>query len=188
MSLEIIAGVDEVGRGPLAGPVVAAAVILTRPINGLGDSKTISAKGRVELNEQIRRDTIWALGAASVDEIDRLNIRSATLLAMRRAISRLPQRPTLVLVDGNADPMCGLPTRCIVKGDRDVPAIGAASIIAKVCRDRLMVRLAARYPGFGWERNAGYGTAEHRAAIAQQGPVPHHRRSFAPIKAMAANR
>jgi ribonuclease HII len=174
------AGVDEVGRGPLAGPVVVAAVILRRPIPGLADSKQLSASQRRELAIAVRAHGFVALAAASVAEIERLNILGATLLAMRRAVMRLRVRPGLVLVDGNRAPALELPVRCIVDGDATVPEISAASIVAKVARDGLMERLARRHPGYGWERNAGYATREHLAALARLGINPHHRKGFAP--------
>ena len=179
-------GVDEVGRGPLAGPVVVAAVILKRPIVGLADSKALSAAQRDELAAIIRRDGRVALAAASVAEIERLNILGATLLAMRRAVLRLGVRPGLVLVDGNRPPAIEAPVRCVVGGDATVPEISAASIVAKVARDALMCRLALRYPGYGWERNAGYPTREHLAALARLGINCHHRRGFAPCAPYAA--
>lgn len=180
---DVIAGIDEAGRGPLAGPVVAAAVILdpARPIDGLADSKKLSAAKRTRLFDAIMAGAIVGVGHASVAEIDRLNILAASLLAMRRACARLRRRPDLCLVDGNQDPRLGLPTRLIVGGDQSEPAISAASIIAKVARDRLLARLAARYPAYGWQQNAGYGTRQHLDALALVGPCPHHRKSFAPI-------
>jgi ribonuclease HII len=177
-----VAGVDEVGRGPLAGPVFAAAVILPEPVEGVADSKLLSPDRREALAATLRERALVAVGAASVAEIDRLNILGATMLAMRRAVARLPICPRAVLVDGNRAPGLDLPTRCVVDGDALVPAIGAASIVAKVARDRLMRRLGGRYPGYGWERNAGYGTREHRAALGSLGLTPHHRRSFAPCR------
>jgi ribonuclease HII len=184
----IVAGVDEVGRGPLAGPVLAAAVVLpAEPVEGLADSKALPPARREALARALRgRGALVAVGAASVAEIDRLNILGATHLAMRRAVARLPVRPDEVLVDGNRPPGLDLPTRCVVGGDATVPAISAASIVAKVLRDRLMARLAARYPGYGWERNAGYPSAEHREALARLGLTPHHRRSFGPCRAVRA--
>jgi ribonuclease HII len=177
-----VAGVDEVGRGPLAGPVFAAAVILRVPLEGLADSKQLTAGRREALAVTLREQALIAIGAASVAEIERLNILGATMLAMRRAVARLPLRPRAVLVDGNRAPPLDLPTRCIVDGDALIPAISAASIVAKVLRDRLMCRLGARYPGYGWERNAGYGTREHRTALGSLGLTPHHRRGFAPCQ------
>lgn len=180
---EPIAGLDEAGRGPLAGPVVAAAVILdpARPIQGLADSKTLSAGRRVALFEQIMTNAVVGIGQASVAEIDRLNILAASLLAMRRACARLRIRPHRCLVDGNQDPGLGIPTQLIIGGDGSQPAIGAASIVAKVARDRLLTRLAQRYPAYGWQQNAGYGTPQHLDALSLVGPTPHHRRSFAPV-------
>lgn len=178
----LVAGVDEVGRGPLAGPVLAAAVILGAPVEILKDSKALARKRREVLAVELNEGALVAIGAASVAEIGRLNILGATLLAMRRAVARLPTTPSSVLVDGRQDPGLGLPTRCIVRGDETVPVIGAASIVAKVLRDRLMRRLALRYPGYGWERNAGYPTPEHRRALRELGLTPHHRRTFGPCR------
>ena len=182
----LVAGLDEVGRGPLAGPVVAAAVVLTRPLAGIADSKTLSAARRTSLAQAILAEARVGIGAASVAEIDRLNILQATWLAMRRALARLAPPPDQLLVDGDRAPEFGIPTRCIIGGDGREPAIGAASIVAKVLRDRLMRRLAQRYPGYGWERNVGYGTLEHRTALLRLGPTAHHRRSFAPVGACAS--
>ncbi|TAD90068.1 MAG: ribonuclease HII [Alphaproteobacteria bacterium] len=187
----VIAGVDEVGRGPLAGPVVAAAVVLPLGSNaqwralGVADSKALSAMERQRLAAVLRADggCQIALGAASVAEIDQLNILQATFLAMRRAIARLPMPPDLALIDGNrVPPGLGCEARAIIKGDASEPAIAAASIIAKVVRDRAMLALARRWPGFGWERNMGYPTAEHRQALGRLGPTPHHRRSFGALR------
>ena len=186
MAAILTAGVDEVGRGPLAGPVVVAAVILRRPLLGLADSKQLAAPERVRLSLLIREHAVVAFAAASVAEIERLNILAATMLAMRRAVGRLAVRPTQVLVDGNRAPALDLPVRCVVGGDATVPEISAASIVAKVLRDRLMARLAVRYPGYGWERNAGYGTAAHLAGLAQLGLSRHHRRGFAPCARLLA--
>ena len=174
------AGVDEVGRGPLAGPVVAAAVVLLRPVAGIADSKRLSPERRRELAALIHTHAVVSLAAASVAEIERFNILGATMLAMRRAVARLRVRPGLVLIDGNRAPALGLPCRCVVGGDAIVPEIGAASIVAKVVRDALMVRLAQRHPGYGWEHNAGYPTPEHLAALTRLGLNLHHRRQFAP--------
>ena len=179
---EIVAGIDEVGRGPLAGPVVTAAVILPTPIEGLADSKALTKRRREALFPQIMSQALVGLGAASVREIDQLNILQATLLAMRRAVARLPQTPTLALVDGNQNPGLGLRTELVIKGDATVPEISAASIVAKVIRDRLMTKLALRHPFYGWESNAGYGAAKHREAMETQGVTAHHRRSFAPLR------
>lgn len=180
-----VAGVDEVGRGPLAGPVVAAAVILPTDcwIDGVADSKKLNAERRTRLDLLIReRCLAFGVGAASAAEIDRLNIRRATALAMQRAIARLGGADHL-LVDGLAVPELGLERHsAIVGGDGSVHCISAASILAKVTRDRLMTRLAARYPGYGWERNMGYGTPEHLDALGRHGATPHHRRSFQPCQ------
>jgi len=180
-----VAGVDEAGRGPLAGPVLAAAVILPPGgfIPGVDDSKRLSPAVRERLAEEIRRRAVaCAIGAASAREVDRLNILRATHLAMWRAVCRLPIRPDHVIVDGLPVPLLGEAQTAVVEGDRRVHSVACASILAKVTRDRLMRRLAARYPAYGWDRNAGYGTAEHRDALARLGPTPHHRRSFAPVQ------
>lgn len=180
-----IAGIDEVGRGPWAGPVVVCALILHREVEGVADSKTLSIRTRERLTAVLRRPEVatFALGAASVTEIDRLNVRQATFLAMRRAVARLPVRPVRVLVDGRDAPDLGVPTGAVIGGDRKVRAIAAASIVAKTFRDRLMARLAARYPAYGWATNVGYGTAAHALALEAAGVTPHHRRSFAPVRA-----
>ncbi len=183
-------GIDEVGRGPLAGPVLAAAVHLPRPIAGLADSKALAPARREVLALVIREQARWALGAASVAEIDRFNILEASHLAMRRAMRRLlpmlPAEPEEVLVDGHLDPSLGWRTICIVGGDATVPEIAAASIVAKVVRDRLLARIGRRHPAYGFERHAGYATAAHRAALALAGASPHHRRSFAPVRRVLA--
>lgn len=180
-----VAGVDEVGRGPLAGPVIAAAVILPlerRSWRGLRDSKLMTAAARDEAAVRIRRHAVaWALGAASVREIERHNILRASVRAMRRALARLPIPADHVLVDGNPLPDLGCAHEAIVGGDNRSLSIAAASVLAKVTRDRLMVALGARYPAFGWEHNKGYATAAHLAAIDAVGPTPHHRRSFEPV-------
>lgn len=180
----IVAGIDEVGRGPFAGPVVAAAVILDRecPIAGIQDSKKLTKTLRENLFEQITATAIVGIGEASVEEIDALNILQATLLAMRRATRALPVAPDWALVDGNKDPELGIKTRTVVKGDAISLSIAAASIVAKVTRDRKMCSFAERYPHYGWERNSGYGTAEHRKGLRDYGVTPLHRRSFAPIR------
>lgn len=179
-------GIDEVGRGPLAGPVLAAAVHLPLAIPGVADSKTLKPARREELALLIRERACWALGAASVAEIDRLNIQAASHLAMRRAMRRLlallRADPDEVLVDGPLDPGLGWRTRCIIGGDATVPEIGAASILAKVARDRLLARLGRRHPAYGFERHAGYPTLAHRTALIVFGACPHHRRSFAPVR------
>lgn len=181
-----IVGVDEVGRGPLAGPVMAAAVILdsTRPIDGLMDSKQLSAKRRDILAQLIKTETIaWAIGRAEVAEIDELNILQASLLAMSRAVNALPIPPQQVLVDGKFPPALPYPVQTIVKGDQTIPAISAASILAKVSRDQEMCTLSKIYPGYGFDRNKGYPTVEHRQALQTLGVTPIHRRSFSPVRA-----
>ncbi|MEP7327930.1 MAG: ribonuclease HII [Betaproteobacteria bacterium] len=180
----LIAGVDEAGRGPLAGPVYAAAVILdpTRHIAGLRDSKALSARRRESLAIVIRRDSLaWAIASADVDEIDTLNILQATMLAMRRAVEALAVAPGEVLVDGTHCPRIACAVRAIVKGDRDVAEISAASILAKTARDALLCELDVLYPHYGFAHHKGYGTAKHLAALARHGPCPLHRRSFAPV-------
>ena len=181
----MIAGIDEAGRGPLAGPVVAAAVILddARALSGLADSKRLSGNQRARLFDLIARHTVSkGVGLASVEEIDRLNIFRATLLAMERALTALAIAPTRVVVDGTHVPRCACPAEAIVKGDSKVPAIMAASIVAKVTRDRLMDDLAREFPAYGFERHRGYGTAVHLAALSAHGPTACHRRSFAPVR------
>lgn len=182
----LIAGVDEVGRGPLAGPVIAAAVILdpARPIAGLADSKKLSPACRERLALDIRANALaWALGRAEVAEIDRLNIFQAALLAMRRAVEALPMTPDRVLVDGKHCPPLACSCTAIVKGDATVPAISAASILAKVTRDAELRELHDRYPRYDFARHKGYPTAVHREALRRYGPCPEHRRSFAPVAA-----
>lgn len=181
-----VAGVDEVGRGPLAGPVVAAAVILDPqrlPLES-NDSKKLTPAKRDKLFAEIMTSAQVGIGQASVAEIDDINILQATFLAMRRAIAALPQQPALLLVDGNRAPDFGIPTRTIISGDAKVLSIAAASIIAKVTRDRLMVELAHTHPQYDWPSNAGYGTAKHLQALQQFGVTPHHRRTFRPISEM----
>ena len=188
-SFEQVAGCDEVGRGPWAGPVVAAAVVLdpAHPIAGLADSKALSARRREALDAQIRAHSLgWSIAESSVEEIDQLNILQATMLAMQRAVAALPCEIDLLLVDGNRTPTVAVPCRAIVGGDAVHPAISAASIVAKVYRDGLMAELAQRYPGYGFEQHSGYGTAAHRAALLTLGPCPAHRRSFAPIRRLLA--
>ena len=186
-SVLLIAGVDEAGRGPLAGPVCAAAVILdpARAIPGLGDSKKITAKRRDALETVIQEHSLaWAVAWASAAEIDEINILQASLLAMTRAVAALGHRPDRVLVDGNRAPDCGYPVETIIGGDGLIPAIGAASILAKVARDRLMCQLDLEYPGYGFAVHKGYPTAAHRAALISLGPCPEHRRSFGPVRVL----
>jgi ribonuclease HII len=182
--LDRIAGVDEAGRGPLAGPVVAAAVVLYpgQRLDGATDSKLLSAEVREALSGRIRCEVRgWGVGAASCREIERLNVRRAASLAMRRALARLGTPPDLLLVDGNGMPDLG-PQEAIVHGDLRSHSIACASILAKVVRDRLMRRLHPRYPEYGWATNHGYGTAEHLEALSRLGPTPHHRRTWAPVR------
>jgi ribonuclease HII len=181
----LVAGVDEAGRGPLAGPVVAAAVILDdmQPITGLADSKKLSARQRERLYDEIRAKALCcSVAEASVEEIDQINILQATMLAMRRAVEGLRLKPTLVQVDGNRVPPLSVPAEAIVQGDAKVQAISAASILAKVHRDRLCERLHEAYPLHGFLAHKGYPTAAHLAALKQHGVTPAHRRTFGPVK------
>lgn len=185
--IHLVCGVDEAGRGPLAGPVCAAAVILdpARPIAGLADSKKLSARRRESLAAEIRDKALdHAVAWASVEEIDSINILQATLLAMQRAVEALGVLPTEVLIDGNRCPRLALPARAIVGGDASEPAISAASILAKTARDAEMLRIHAAFPEYGLDRHKGYDTAIHRAALNLHGPGPFHRRSFAPVRAL----
>ena len=185
-----VAGVDEAGRGPLAGPVVAAAVVLdpARPIEGLRDSKLLSARARLRLAKKIRTHALaFSLGLATVAEIDAMNILQASLIAMERAVLGLSLTPTLLRIDGNQIPkfancQATYNAEPVIGGDRTVPAISAASILAKVCRDRLVIRLHRRFPVYGLDRNKGYPTPEHLRALEAHGPCAVHRRSFAPIR------
>lgn len=180
----LVAGVDEAGRGPLAGPVVAAAVILDdqAPIKGLADSKKLSSLRRERLFDEIRaRALCCSVAVATVEEIDRLNILQATMLAMQRAVKGLRLRPAKVLVDGNRLPTLDMLAEAVVSGDALVPSISAASILAKVTRDRLLDELHQQHPQYGFDRHKGYGTAEHLRALTEHGALPAHRRSFAPV-------
>ncbi len=180
-----IAGVDEVGRGPLAGPVVAAAVVLDlrKVPAGLADSKALDRDRREELFLEILATAEVGIGSLSAAEIDRINIRQATLLAMCRALEALPCLPDVALVDGNDPPRLPCPVETIIKGDAHVPSIAAASIVAKVVRDRMMRRLGEVYPAYGFGSNVGYSTAPHLSALSGNGPCPYHRHSFAPVRA-----
>ncbi|MDX3774474.1 ribonuclease HII [Chromatiaceae bacterium AAb-1] len=183
--VSLICGVDEVGRGPLIGAVVTAAVILdpARPISGLADSKKLSATKRQTLAEQIKEHALaWSLGRAEPDEIDQLNILHATMLAMQRAVAGLSVKPEWILVDGNRCPEFQIPSTAVVKGDALVQEISAASILAKVARDSEMTRLHQRYPQYGFDQHKGYPTAQHLAAIQQHGILAEHRRSFRPVR------
>ena len=182
---ELVAGVDEVGRGPLCGAVVTAAVILDprRPILGLNDSKKLTEARRELLYEEICEKAVaWCIARAEVDEIDRLNILHATMLAMQRAVEGLSVTPRLALIDGNRCPQLKVPSAPVIKGDSKVPAIAAASILAKVSRDREMTAFELIYPGYGIGGHKGYPTPVHLEALARLGPTPIHRRSFAPVR------
>ncbi len=188
---ELVAGVDEVGRGPLCGAVVTAAVILDpqRPIQGLNDSKQLSEARREHLFDEIREKALaWCIARAEVEEIDRLNILQATMLAMQRAVAGLSVTPKLALIDGNRCPKLQVPAAPVVKGDSRVPAIAAASILAKVSRDREMLELDRQYPGYGIAGPQGYPTREHLEALRRLGPTPIHRRSFGPVRALLEGR
>lgn len=186
----LIAGVDEAGRGPLAGPVLAAAVILNpaKPISGLADSKKLTEKRRNALFEEIRQHALaWSVARATVSEIDEINILQASLLAMRRAVAYLKMSPHKVLVDGNFCPEFSYPAEAIIRGDQTEPAISAASIVAKVLRDRLMVWLDKKYPQYGFASHKGYGTESHIAALKKHGVSRVHRLSFAPVAELCVN-
>ncbi len=185
MILLRVAGIDEAGRGPLAGPVIAAAVILDpeRPIEGLRDSKQLSERERDRLAIEICANSLaWAVAEAGVDEIDRINILQATFVAMARAVAALSVAPAEALVDGNRCPLLTCPVRAIPGGDRRVAAISAASILAKTTRDRKLIELDRCYPAYGFAQNKGYGTRDHLAALSRHGPCPAHRRSFFPVR------
>ncbi|VVE48355.1 ribonuclease HII [Pandoraea capi] len=182
---DLTCGVDEVGRGPLAGPVVTAAVILdpSRPIKGLADSKKLTALRREALYEEIvERSLAFCIAEASVAEIDSLNILHATMLAMQRAVNGLSRVPALALIDGNRCPALPMRAEAVIKGDDKVPAISAASILAKVTRDRQLAALHEEFPQYGFDEHVGYGTPKHLAALRAHGPSPHHRQSFAPVR------
>ncbi len=181
---KIIAGVDEVGRGSLIGPVYAAAVILNKSINKklLKDSKSLSKDKREEVFSYIKKNSIWALGQASVKEIEKINILHASLLAMKRAIKNLKKKPNLVLIDGNKLPdLKNYNLKYVIKGDQKIPSISAASIVAKVSRDKFITTLSKKFKNYGWETNYGYGTKKHLSALKKLGATPHHRKTFAPM-------
>ena len=181
---QIIAGVDEVGRGSLIGPVYAAAVILKKNIDKkkIKDSKKISKKNREILKYYLKKNSIWSIGSASLKEIDKYNILNASLLAMKRAIKKLKKKPQLVLIDGNKLPKIKYyKLKNVIKGDQKIPEISAASIIAKVSRDRLVKKMAKNYKNYFWSKNSGYGTKEHIKAIKKFGITKYHRRSFRPV-------
>ena len=183
--MKIIAGVDEVGRGSLIGPVYAAAVILNKSINLklLKDSKCLTKKKREALSKYIKKNSIWAIGKASNKEIDKINILQASLLAMKRAIKKLKKKPSYILIDGNKLPdLKNFKMKAIVKGDQRIPVISAASIVAKVSRDKFIITIAKKNSGYFWHQNYGYGTKQHLNAIKKLGVSIHHRKSFAPIK------
>jgi ribonuclease HII len=187
----LVCGVDEAGRGPLAGPVYAVAVILdpARPIIGLADSKKLSERKRERLAVEIREKALaFGIAFASVEEIDRLNILQATLLAMRRAVEGLAVVPEQALIDGNRCPVLPMPSRAVVRGDVSEPAISAASILAKTARDAEMRRIHEAYPQYALDRHKGYDTALHRAALRLHGPASFHRKSFAPVRALLESR
>jgi ribonuclease HII len=182
--MKVIAGVDEVGRGSLIGAVYAAAVILNKSIEKklLKDSKTLTKNKREELDEYIKKNSIWAIGQASSKEIEKINILQASLLAMKRAILKLEKKPSLVLIDGNKLPnLKNYRLEYVIKGDQKIPSISAASIIAKVARDKFMTKLSKQFTNYGWDKNSGYGTKEHLKAIKKFGITKYHRKTFSPI-------
>lgn len=183
---KLIAGIDEAGRGPWAGPVVSAAVILNEKNipDGLNDSKKLSEKKRLSLYSSIYNFHFVGVGISSIEEIDSMNVLQATFLSMKRAVEDLNPQPEYILVDGNLDPGLNFKTRCIIKGDSISISIAAASVIAKVTRDNLMLKLDKEFPNYNWKKNKGYGTAEHRNALELHGPCKYHRKSFSPINKM----
>ena len=185
--MKILAGVDEVGRGSLIGPVYAAAVILNSSINKklLRDSKTLTKDKREKLDKYIKENSIWAIGQASTKEIERINILHASLLAMKRAILKLKTKPSLVLIDGNKLPdLKNYKLKYVIKGDQKIPSISAASIIAKVSRDKFVTKLSKEFIDYGWDTNSGYGTKQHLKAIKKFGITKYHRRTFSPISGL----
>lgn len=185
--MKILAGVDEVGRGSLIGPVFAAAVILNKSINKkiLNDSKKLTKNKREQLNRYIKENSIWAVGRASTKEIEKMNILHASLLAMKRAILKLNKKPSLVLIDGNQLPdLKNYKLQYVIKGDQKIPSISAASIIAKVSRDKFISKLSKQFDSYGWDSNSGYGTKEHLRAIKKHGITKYHRKTFSPISSL----
>ncbi len=185
--MKIVAGVDEVGRGSLIGPVYAAAVILNKSINKkfLKDSKILTKNKREILSKYIKKNSTWAIGKASVKEIEKINILNASLLAMKRALKKLKKKPALALIDGNKLPeIKNYRLKSIIKGDQKIPSISAASIIAKVSRDKMITKLSKKFKGYYWDKNYGYGTKKHLKAIKNLGITPHHRKTFSPINKM----
>ena len=185
--MKILAGVDEVGRGSLIGPVYAAAVILNKSIDKklLKDSKTIAKEKRKILSNYIKKNSIWAIGTASVKEIEKINILQASLLAMKRAIKKLKKKPTHIFIDGNKVPVIeNYNLRSIIKGDQKIPSISAASIVAKVARDKMITKIAKKFKGYYWDQNYGYGTKQHLKAIKSLGITSQHRKTFSPINKM----
>jgi len=185
--MKIIAGVDEVGRGSLIGPVYAAAVILNKSIKTelLKDSKSLTKSNREVLSKYIKENSVWSIGKASVKEIEKINILQASLLAMKRAIKKLKKKPTLILIDGNKVPVIeNYNLRSIIKGDQRIPSISAASIVAKVARDKMITKIAKKFKGYYWDQNYGYGTKQHLKAIKSLGITSQHRKTFSPINKM----
>ena len=185
--MKVVAGVDEVGRGSLVGPVYAAAVILNKSINKrlLKDSKTITKNRRLLLSNYIKKNSIWAIGKASKNEIDKINILQASLLAMKRAIQKLKKKPSHILIDGNKLPVLNnYKLKAIIKGDQKIPSISAASVIAKVSRDKFIISLSKKNVGYNWDQNLGYGTKQHLKAIKKLGANKHHRKTFSPVSKM----